>query len=163
MAVTNEKSTQVTNLTASPVVLPPADEYMGRVRYALGQFVQGAAIGDANSTIDLVQVPPGARICPQSQIFTDALLTGRTLDVGHTAHTQADGTAVAAAVDKFIDGLDVSSAVLNAPFGTGTNGTDDFQFVEEIKEGFALIQAKVLGGTIAAAAKVRAHVYFVKD
>lgn len=163
MALTAEKSTQVTNLEASPVVNPPTDEFYGRVRYALGEFTQGAAAGDANSTADLVFIPQGCRILPQSQVFVSALGTSRTLDVGHTAHVEADGTDVSAAVDKFIDGLDVSSAVLHAPFGTGTNGVNKFQFVEQIDGGRALIQAKCLGGTLLAAATIDAHVLFVKD
>jgi len=162
MAVTTEKSTQVTNLDASPVVLPPVDEYGARIMYSLGQFTQGALAGDANSLFDLAKMPPGARVLPQSRVFFSAFGTSRTVDVGFTAHTEADNTVVAAVVDKFIDGLDVSS-VGDGFFGSGTNADDDFQFVEEIKEGEVVIQGKVLGGTIPAAATFNLHALYAKD
>lgn len=163
MAVTTEKSTEVTNSTATPIVLNAVDVWHGRVRDFIFNFTQGAAAGDANSTMDLVEVPPGSRILSGlSVIKHSAFGTARTLDVGFTAYTDGLNAAVAAVVDKFLDGLDV--ALVGQPFmGTGTNAALIHKFTEEVKEGKILIQAKVLVDTIPAAATLEGWMAVIED
>jgi len=111
MTVTAEKSTQVTNMEAAPPVKLNAGELHGRMRIARFTFTQGAAAGDANSTADLVKLPPGKNITllkNLSRFVCSAFGASRVLDIGHTGYANIDGTAVAAAADVILDGADVS-------------------------------------------------------
>lgn len=123
MAVTNEKSTQVTNEDATPRVNNPAYEAGNPVRYRYFTFTQGAAAGDATSTALLCRIPAGqGHILPaMSRVSHSAFGAARTLDVGIEAHTNRDlTTAVAKVADNILDGLDVSAAGAS-DMGSGTN------------------------------------------
>lgn len=159
MAVTTQNSTEFANNVADPVVLNPVDKWGGRLRYYEFNHTQSGA-GDANSLINLVEVPPGFRVIPKiSLLDRTALGTGTTLDIGFTAHTDKENAAIAAVVDKFLDGLDVAAAGV-AFMGTGTNAeTVSHKFTEEVTEGKIGIQAIVLGAGIPDAAVLKG--YFV--
>lgn len=163
MAVTTQKSTEVTNNTAVPVVLNPVDKWGGTILYYEFNHTQSGA-GDANSTVDLIEVQPGTRIIPRlSHLDRTALGTGTTLDIGFTAHTQSDGTAVAAVADKFLDGLDVAAAG-NAFMGTGTNAEPiSHKFAEDVREGKIVIQAIALGAGIPDAAVLKGWFAVIED
>lgn len=160
MSTTAQKSTQLTN----PDTLPEVKNYVydvgGKIRIRYFDFTQSGA-GDANSTVDLVAIEAGrVRILPAlSRIKYSAFGASRTLDIGHTGYTKHDGTAVSAAADKIVDGLDVSSAG-NAALGSGTNAVPEFAF--ETKDG-TTIQAKVAGGTIPDAATLSGWIAYVTD
>ena len=100
--------------------------------------------GDANTTIELCTLPPGAvRVIPElSRLQCSAFGSGRTLDIGHKEYVKADSgtTTEAEDVDAFADGLDVSAAV-TVKFGAGLK-YDLFS-----KDG-VVVTAIVLGGTI---------------
>lgn len=165
MAVTTEKSTQVTNMEAVPSVRLNAGELHGRMRIARFTFTQGAAAGDANSTADLVKLPPGKNITlikSLSRVVCSALGASRVLDIGHTGYTNVDGTAVAAAADILLDGGDVSAAA-NLIMGVGTNAlTANDAVVFNNKTGVTL-QGKVTGGTIPAAATLNGYFVYIED
>lgn len=150
MAVTTQKSTHLTNLDADPVVYDHAVNIRGKLRMVQWDFTQSGA-GDANSTIDLIKLPPGrVRVfMDKSQLYNAALGTGRTLDVGWTAYEDIEGDTIAADADGLIDGADVAAAGLasDTELRTG-NGLDELDSILfESKEGVT-IQAIVLGGTI---------------
>lgn len=166
MAVTTEKSTQVTNMEASPPVHLKPSDLRGRVRVARFQFTQGAAAGDATSTADLVKIQGGSQgltiLKSMSRVVCSAFGASRVLDIGHTGYTNQDGTAVAADADILLDGADVS-AIANLPLGVGTNalGTDDAFDVDSVGE--VTIQAVVAGGTIPAGATLNGEIFYVND
>jgi len=165
MAVTTEKSTQVTQMEATPPTKLDATELVGKLRIARFDFTQGSAAGDATSTMDLVKIPPGKTVRifkSMSRIIVSAFGAARLLDIGHTGYTNLDGTAVAAAADVFMDGQDVSAAAL-IRCGLGTNAfTAEDAFAINAKEA-VVIQAVVAGGTIPAAATINGYLVYVED
>jgi len=164
MAVTNENSTQVANFLTVPMVRNQSSEDGGKLRIKVGNFTQGIAAGDANSTLNLVVLPGGARVINElSTINWSAFGAGRTLDIGFTAHTKADGTTVSAVADKFLDGLDVSSAG-TARLGTGTNASKTgYQIERSVREGYVTVQGKCLGADLPAGATVNAFIVYSID
>lgn len=124
----------------------PVDDH-GKLRYQYFNLAATSVAGDANTTIDLCDLPPGrVRLLPNlSRITTSAFGAGRTLDVGHLAYDEkeiGDADQVEAAdPDAFIDGMDVSAAVNAAAFSTV------LKFDIFSKAGVR-VQATVLGGTI---------------
>jgi hypothetical protein len=150
MAVTTEKSTQVTNSDAEPHVENPVHQYGGRLRIYQFNFTQGVAAGDANSIAKLLDLPgPCTVLLDLSYVHVSAFGAARTLDIGWDAYTDVDGTARVAAEDGLASALDVSAA---ATINIGadraiTTGLKRF-------EGKARIAAKVEGGTIPAGATI---------
>jgi len=91
-------STQRTNSRATPVVMNKANELGGRVRVAHGVYEASAlASGDV---IEMFRLPDGARLL-QGSLAHDALGASTTLSVGYAAHTDADGSAVAASAAAY--------------------------------------------------------------
>lgn len=161
MAVTTEKSTQLTNIDATPpVMLQPHDDH-GRMRMKYFSFTQGAAAGDAASFQQLQKLPPGrVRVFPRmSYIAWSAFGAARTLNIGYQAHTDDNGDAVAAAADTLDDGRDVSSAGGDY-LGDGTNGVDTILFNSQ--DG-VVIEATNIGGTIPAAATLEGWIAYMMD
>ena len=158
MAVTTEKSTQITNSEAKPRVPLAANDWSGKLRVARFDFTQGAAAGDANSTVDMVRLPAGSvRVyLAMSRITTSAFGSSRTLDIGHTAYTGFDGATVAADEDDLDAAQSISGAASYVPIGTV--GGDETKLFESHGDG-VLIQAKCEGGTIPIAATING--YFV--
>ena len=111
MAVTNEKSTQMTNLDASPPVKLEARQAHGKTRVFAFDFTQGAAAGDATSTALLARIPANSKVIGHlSKVYHSAFGAARTLDVGYKAYTDVDGTAVAADPNFFASAVDVALA-----------------------------------------------------
>lgn len=113
MGVTNEYSTEYKKYTDPatngyfaangllvPLIIQPFN------------FTQGAAAGDATSTMTLFKIPPGRfRFLPQLSWIQWALFgSSRTLDIGHGAYVGEDGVTVNASLARFDDDIDVSSA-----------------------------------------------------
>ena len=109
MAVTNQKSTQRTNQTASPQVVNPASDEGGRVRIAYFSHTQNGA-GDATSTVELVKVPGGRLRIYEIVTQHSALGASRTLDHGFAAYADNDEQTVAADPDAFGADHDASAA-----------------------------------------------------
>lgn len=159
MPVTNESSSQFKKDSA-PTTNGINQHYdQGVPKYWFFSFTQGAGAGDANSTIDLRQLPPGKfRIVGQaSYVRTSAFGASRTLDIGHTGYTQPDGTAVAADEDALHSAADVSSAGGFVPadeiYGAGNGGTFLVNSATVVT-----IEAKVEGGTIPAGATIDGYI-----
>jgi len=111
MAVTTQKSTQLTNLDALPPVLEDSADYAGRLRVAYFAATQDGA-GDATSSVEVVRLPPGrvtllGRLSNIEHAWTTA---SATMDVGWDAYTEPDGTAIAADPNGLDDGIDVDTA-----------------------------------------------------
>jgi hypothetical protein len=158
MAVTTEKSTQVSNKTATPPVNNPAYNEGGDLKVFYFSFTQGSAAGDANSTADLLTMPPGKYriLLDQGNVTCSAFGASRTLDLGYTAYTNYDGTAVTADEDGFISAADISAAATVATSEALAAGADRTYFVDS-KEGFTL-RAKCAGGTIPVGATLKGYV-----
>lgn len=163
MAVTAQKSTQVTSMTATPPVRLGTSEHHGVVRVAYFSCTQSGA-GDAASTLDLVRIPAGkVRILKMSsKLICSAWGAARTLNVGHTGYTKPDNSAQAASAACIADTIDVSAAA-SKELGTGTGGlgTDPTLLIESTSG--ALIQAVVAGGTIPDGATLNGYVSYVMD
>jgi hypothetical protein len=162
MAVTTENSDQIDNSEAIPQVLNAVHDSRGRLRVKYFSFTQGAAAGDANSLVNLVQLPQGRirLFTTLSLVRSSAFGVGRTLDIGITAHKNINGTAVAATVDTVADGLDVAAAG-NDLMGAGTNALPTI-LVENF-DGEAVLQAKCLGDTLPAGATLSGWIVFAQD
>ena len=160
MAVTTQKSTQVTNMDATPPTIMDTTSLHGRMRVAYFLHTQDGA-GDATSTVDLVKLPAGkGRILVRSSFLAaSAFGSSRTLDIGYVAHTDTNGDAVAVDVDAVLDGLDVSGAT-NAMLGTGTATVDTYLYDSNAP---LTIQAVVAGGTIPTAATLEGYIVYVLD
>jgi hypothetical protein len=161
MAVTTENSTQIDNESATPPVKNDSCDDRGRLRVKRFDFTQGAAAGDATSTQSLIKIPPGKVNVhlALSRIAFSAFGASRVLDIGYTAYTNPDGTAVAADADGIANDIDVSSAGNANPTGI-VGGDEIIQF--NSKEGVT-IYATVAGGTIPAAATLDGCFYISQD
>ena len=111
MAVTTQKSTQLTNLDALPPVLEDSADYAGRLRVAYFSATQSGA-GDATSSAEIVRLPPGrvTLLGALSNIEHNWTTASATMDVGWDAYTEIDGTAVAADPNGLDDGIAVDTA-----------------------------------------------------
>ena len=128
MAVTQQKSTQVSNAAASPAVMNPTHDWHGRLRIARFDFTQSGQ-GDAGSLAELVQLPAGRVrvILPLSRVAFAAMGAARTLDLGWLAYTDDDGNAVTADPNGLDDGVDVATAGSINPDGT-VGGDESYLF-----------------------------------
>lgn len=111
MAVTTQKSTQVTNTDATPPVMEETSDLHGRMRIAYFDHTQDGA-GDATSSVEIVRLPPGTvrLLGALSRVEHDWTTASATMDVGWDAYVDLDGDAVAADADGIDDGIDVDTA-----------------------------------------------------
>lgn len=154
MAVTTESSDEFTNQNATPPTVMDSITNGGKVHFAKVTFTQGAAAGDASSTVDIIDLPAGKVrfLGNMSTLVFSAFGAARVLDLGWLAYNDQNGTAVALDVDGLDDGIDVSAAGRSS-LGTNTAITNGDSYVFHSQSGVTL-QATVLGGTIPAAATV---------
>jgi hypothetical protein len=161
MAVTAEFSTEYNKMTDPRTYgrLDPEDTPQ-KIKAHRFNFTQGAAAGDATSTQTLIYLQPGRYLIlwQLSRIEWSAFGASRVLDIGISAYTGEDGTAVAVAANVADDNIDVSAA------GTAAMGSDVLAAaiggVSELKVGAggASIFATVAGGTIPVAATLKGYV-----
>lgn len=83
---------------AVPSGVVRANEIGGRVRIAYATYEATAL--PSGDDINMFRLPQGARIL-SGELAHDALGSGTTLSVGHSAYTDSAGTAVAAAAAYF--------------------------------------------------------------
>jgi hypothetical protein len=164
MAVTTEKSTQMTSITAVPKREVSVKELGARLRTLRFDFTQSAAVGDAGSTADLVEVPAGARILANlSFIKWDAFGAARLLDIGLRAHRNAQtGALVAENAEAINSDIDVNAAG-RASFAADANGAIAAAGDSLVVVGVAVLYATVAGGTIPAGTKLQGDVIYVVD
>jgi len=159
MAVTNQKSNEVTDLDASPVVLPDTSKRHGRVRINRFTFTQ-SGVGDAGSDVVLARLPAHSRVIGHvSKLYFSAFGAARTLDVGYKAYTEVDGDAVVASTNFFATAVDVSGAGSLVFDEAGTAAAQQGQKFD----GPVDLVATVAGGTIPAAATLSGWVFYVVD
>jgi len=127
MAVTTQKSTQVTNFDAEPAVMEETSDIHGRLRIAYFDHTQSGA-GDATSSVEIVRLPPGTvRLLGALSRIEHAWTTASaTMDVGWDAYTDLDGDAVAADADGLDNGIDVDTAGVTAIGSTQAADTKTF-------------------------------------
>lgn len=163
MAVTTENSAEYANaVSTSPTVRNRPDQQHGRMRIASFTHTQ-VAQGDANSKVNLCQLPAGrGRILKKlSWASVSALGAARTMDIGHTGWTKIDGTSQAAVADVIADGVDVSSAT-GAVLGVGTNADDSPVLVYDSKTPIT-IQALIAGDTLDLGETFDGYIVYVLD
>ena len=160
MAVTNLSSAQVAKLTAGAIKNPTTD-LLGRMRKYRFDFDQGAAAGDATSTVVLAILPPGAtRVYLRDCIIAfSAFGAARTLDIGYAAYKDRDGETVAADTSAFVSALDVSSAGTST-FAGEVGGEESILFDAQDQ---VTILATVAGGTIPVDATLNGDMTVVRD
>ena len=161
MAVTQEKSDQITNQEASPPVMTGVDTLRGKLKMLRFSFTQGAAAGDAGSLAELVKIPAGIVrvLLPLSRIAFSAMGAARTMDLGWLAYTDTDDAAVAADPNGLDDGVDVSGAGSVNPGGT-VGGDETYLFESN---GGLTLTAQINDGTIPIAATLKGYVIYVTD
>ena len=119
------KSTEYTSATAGTGVKNAPTTWNG-VTYRYARFT-----GDALSSSDVVQVmtiPSGVRILPQSMVIISDLEASATVNVGYAAHTtQSTGAAVVIDADAFISAVAADSARTVTNFHE--SGTHDTGYV----------------------------------
>ncbi len=154
MAVTNENSNEFKDQVANPVVHAAATELTGRIRVAKFTFVQGAAAGDANSTIELIKLLVGRIRVLEIDFKTSAFGASRVASVGHRAATALDGiTAIAENLSAFASGIDFSAAAASKTYSN---------VLVSSLEGLTLV-AQITGGTIPIGATVEGFISYVND
>lgn len=155
MAVENFQSAQIAAQVNAGRMRPTEDH--GKLRVQYFRAVAGVA-GDANSTIDLCELPPGAvRVLPGlSRISCSALGAGRQLDVGHRAYQKRYNEDEPQNFEAFIANLDVSSAVNGGAFGTGIK-YDVYSLTG------VTVAAQVTGGTIPQNSVVEGYITYAYE
>ncbi len=143
MAVTHQASEQLTIQTSDQAETIRQDGYRADLRVHDFDFEQ-AGVGDANSTIGLIKLPPGmitihADLC---KIVHSAFGSGRVMDVGYDAYIDIDGTRVAADPDALQSEANVASAGSFVP-----NDEAGLRIRLSSLRGITL-RAKVTGGSI---------------
>lgn len=161
MAVTQEKSDQITNQEATPPVMSNVDTLRGKLKILRFSFTQGAAAGDAGSLAELCKIPAGVvRVfLEKSYIAVSALGAARTMDTGWLAYVDTNGDAVVADPNGLDDGVDVSSAVAFKPIGT-VGGDETYLFESN---GGLTLTAQVNDGTIPVGATIGGYIVYVQD
>ncbi len=172
MAVTNEKSTQVSNLEAQPPVGLPTTDWKGVKRIMRFTFTQGSNAGDAGSTAELVKLPAGniRVLTAECNMHRSAFGSGRTLNIGHRAYQEPSGPGgtgadVAEDDNAFLSALAVATAgaaLWNAgTLGAGVDGLDQSAYISS-REG-VMVYATVAGGTIPVGATLTGYVTYIQD
>lgn len=128
----------------------PIDDH-GKLRFLYGKVTQGAAAGDAGSSVVIGDLPPGrVRILPYlSRYKASALGAARVMDLGHDLYydknTYGDESEAAVA-NALANDIDVSAATeANFPVTAGLK--HDIYSRSGVR-----LRATVAGGTIPAAA-----------
>jgi len=102
------KSTEYTTATAGTGAKNAPTSWSG-VTYRYAQFT-GTAL-DNSDMVQVMTIPSGVRILPQSFVIISDLESSATVDVGYAAHTtQSTGAAVAVDDDAFMSAVAADSA-----------------------------------------------------
>ena len=102
------KSTEYTNATDGSGTKNAPTSWSG-VTYRYARFT-GSALGTSDM-VQVMSIPSGVRILPQSFVIVSDLESSATVDVGYAAHTtQSTGAAVAVDDDAFMSAVAADSA-----------------------------------------------------
>ena len=126
------------------------------VVYEYAQFT-GQALSSSDS-VELMKIPSGVRILPQSFIIISDLESSATVNVGYAAHTaQTDGSAVAVDADAFCSAIAADSARTVTHFHE--SGTHDTGYVTT---GEMVLTLALGAGTSLAADTFDLHIMYCK-
>jgi hypothetical protein len=150
MAVTNQKSTQLTREESYAAGRNSPIDARGEVRMLAFDFAQSGA-GDATSTARLFKLPAGSVRLLEVRLVNDALGASRVLDLGYEGYANASGSAIVADPDAFAAALNVAAAATNIVAVNKTFASRDG----------VVVAAKVTGGTIPDAAKLTGYALYV--
>ena len=161
MGVTATDSVSIANAKASPKVLSFASDEGGKVRIEYIDLTQGAAAGDATSTVELCTLPRGRiRILGKlSNLYCSAFGAARVLNIGTRAYKTIDGMDVAEAANALANNLDVSAAA-NVNLAAALTLA---QSIVWTSQGGITIFGTVAGGTIPAGATLTGWLAYTKD
>jgi len=147
------KSTEYTNATAGTGTKNAPTSWSG-VTYRYAQFT-GTAL-DATDMVQVMVIPSGVRILPQSFVIISDLETSATVDVGYAAHTtQSTGAAVAVDDDAFMSAVAADSARTVTHFHEST--THDTGYVTT---GEMILTMSLAAGTSLAADTFDFHIMY---
>ena len=119
------KSTEYTNATDGSGTKNAPTSWSG-VTYRYARFT-GSALGTSDM-VQVMSIPSGVRILPQSFVIVSDLESSATVNVGYAAHTtQSTGAAVAIDADAFISAVAADSARTVTNFHE--SGTHDTGYV----------------------------------
>ena len=119
------KSTEYTNATDGTGTKNAPTTWSG-ITYRYARFT-GEDL-DSSDVVQVMTIPSGVRILPQSMVVISDLEASATVNVGYAAHTtQSDGSAVAIDADAFVSALDAASARTVTNFHE--SGTHDTGYV----------------------------------
>lgn len=152
MAVTNEDTTQLTNSETEPVT-HATNDVIGNNDSVTFDHTQGAAAGDANSTIDIWKFAGGRVRIKSLDFAVSAYGASRVLKFGHRAYIDVNGDTVAEDDNAYASSLDVSAAA---------DILDLVNVLTESRDGFT-IYATVTGGTIPAAATTAGFINYIRE
>jgi len=158
MAVTNESSDILTKAESSTRQLNDNTKSRAHLLLERFEFTQGAAAGDATSTIRVCKLPARARyLAAYSWVRFSAFGASRVLSLGWEAYKNPKtGETIALDVDGLGSALDVSSAG-TALMSALTNAVDDKEFVNEVVLAF-----QCTGGTIPAGATLKGQIAYTR-
>lgn len=159
--MTQQKSTQITNLEAQPPVGIPTTDWKGSIRLARFEFTQTTENGAAGSLAELVRLPAGniRVILGLSYVAFSAMGTGRTMDLGWLAYETPEGVAQAADPNGLDDNVPVATAGNVTPGGT-VQGDETFLF--QSKAGVTLT-AQINGGQLGIGETLNGYFAYVQD
>lgn len=153
MAVTNQQGDQYKlQFSSTDSELGPVYPTEVRGSKCIDYFTHTqSGVGDAGSTVHIARLPPGRvrLILPECSFYCNWTASTQTLDFGHEAYTQLDGTAVAANADALLDGLDVDTAGnftgadLIAAVGVTPTALNGYAPLFDSKEGVVLYMTAV--------------------
>jgi len=158
MAVENYLSAQLTNKAAGVTNAAPS----GKAELFSLYFQATPGAGDTNSTIAIVDLPPGTYryVGDLSRIYHSAFGTGRTMDVGFDAYVTEAGATVSADEDGLHSAADVASAGSFQPLDELTThpvGSKLFSSVGGIR-----FRCKVEGAGLSAGEEMSGWLTFMK-
>jgi hypothetical protein len=126
------------------------------VVYEYAHFT-GQALSSSDS-VELMKIPSGVRILPQSFIIISDLESSATVNVGYAAHTaQTDGSAVAVDADAFCSAIAADSARTVTHFHE--SGTHDTGYVTT---GELVLTLALGAGTAVSADTFDVHIMYCK-
>lgn len=152
MAVTQQKSLQITNSETRPIILAATTDSHGRQRVARFDFSQTVAAGDATSQAELHDLPAGRLRLLEIVYSVSALGAARLLAFGHLG--LVDGNTVTVAdPDAFAAAIDASAAVKGRVLV-------DQLVVSDLA---VRLTAQVTGGTLPVGATLSGWATYVQD
>lgn len=124
-------------------------------------------VGDAGSTVTVAKLPAGRvrLLLPECGFYCNWTAATQTLDFGHAAYEEPEGTAVAANADAILDNLDVDAAGfftgagLIAATGVTPATTNGYMPLFESRAGIVLYMTAV--GALADADSINGQITYV--